>query len=233
MAPSLFHTPPLFSVPPYTEQIGAHILNYAAKRVDFYRSILMLMQSFGLPPPPITNSTTTLNASNPGTASSSEQDVSAGMRVKRSRSDAASGSAILGDSDEMDQLGRVKQRKLAEGAVVEEEEEEEEDARVNEPAQPLHLVPHSSGPRLSVRVKSVDMDVALDEEGRVKVRPNGGGKSERVEVVPFALNSVIDPSQSGDLSLKFISEDALKSNRMSLERTCHPVTSDAPDLGSL
>lgn len=174
------------------------------------------MQSLGLPPPPLQTSSSVPRTQNHGDIPNGEPEIAPGARVKRLHSDTvSSGDSTLINRDGIEfSAGNVAVKHVK----LESEEQEEEEFVA--PDQPRHLIPLALDATKSDSSKHLVVDISLEKEGGVKRESKGSLESVAVEVVPFRVQSVPSKSVAGEMSRKCVSDEELRANKMSLERTC-------------
>lgn len=178
------------------------------------------MQTLGLPPPPLQTSSSISKTQNQGDIPNGEAEIAPGARVKRQHSDTVcAGDSTLSDGDGIEFVGgnvAAKQMKL--------ESEEHEGEEFVAPDQPRHLIPLAVDAPKSDSSRHLVVDVSLEKEAGVRRESKGSLESVAVEVVPFRVQAVPSKSVSGESSRKCVSDEELRTNKMSLERTCGRVS---------
>jgi U11/U12 small nuclear ribonucleoprotein SNRNP65 len=206
--------PAFFQFPPYNEQIGAHILHYAAIRQDFYNSVLMLMKSMGLPPPFASSNGNEASNSNNGHSSAPLDDIPPGSRIKRNQPDLHS-PELLTEYDTLNGYNLPSGTKKPVGPDHSSSElTAEEPEQIETPIQPLHLDlsrPHKG----KSSEKSILNIIIAEKPHESTCQPR---KDDNIEIVPFDAHAQAGSREVGPLVKNFISEAELNANRITMEQ---------------
>lgn len=208
-----------YQFPPLTPDIGAGILDLAAKDDFVYKSILLLMKDLGLPPPFDFSNHQTFRYQVIPTLDVENDEVPLGIRIKRSHS-----STILSSTNTPSSLPlsedfepRTKMPKLEEDSNQDGEQEDGHEYSL--PPQPVHLMPttrYASGTRNTIDLTTEPVPSHSKERS-----PSLQSIDQvvQVEIVPFELTTSADRTKPAPTTFKFISIEELAANRMSIERT--------------